>query len=409
MKLVFKKVFVMLLLIIMFTTFNVNALSQEITIDKTIALSNYVSNLVIRYKKASTGEFIYCIDADKGAIYKGDTLKLDSEINDAGVIYLAKYGFPNKKMTGNDYKDYYITQAAVWWYYQTIYGITKEELNYLIKTDKKTEVINYIKELYNGAIDAHNKGITNPSLDVSYNNNLKLSSDGNYLESDLVNVNIIGNDKYTVNISNSNFVITDQDNVSKTEFNKDEKFKIRAKLSDISVDDINVNVKVISNSNVDKVYRYKPLVEGKQNALYSAIVNTDISLDKSISFNYKFQTVDISKVDITTKNELEGATLEVRDMNNNLIDHWVSTKETHRITLKPGNYKLIETIAPDGYQLSKEVINFTVYEDGTTSKITMVNVPITDLDVKQSVLIFGGLFLLVGLGMVLKNGKRKEY
>ena len=76
--------------------------------------------------------------------------------------------------------------------------------------------------------------------------------------------------------------------------------------------------------------------------------------------------VEISKVDATTGKELPGATLVIKDSTGKEIDKWVSTSETHKVKLNPGTYTLTETIAPEGYLLSKETVTFTVKADGTT-------------------------------------------
>ena len=82
--------------------------------------------------------------------------------------------------------------------------------------------------------------------------------------------------------------------------------------------------------------------------------------------------IEISKQDIATKKELPGATLEVKDKDGKVIDTWVSTGEVHTIKyIIAGTYTLTETIAPEGYELSKEVVTFTVKEDGTTETMTV--------------------------------------
>ena len=76
--------------------------------------------------------------------------------------------------------------------------------------------------------------------------------------------------------------------------------------------------------------------------------------------------VTISKQDITTSKELPGATLQVKDNTGKIIDTWVSTNEAHVIKdLPEGTYTLTETIAPDGYVLSKETITFKIDSKGT--------------------------------------------
>ena len=94
--------------------------------------------------------------------------------------------------------------------------------------------------------------------------------------------------------------------------------------------------------------------------------------------------VEFSKTDITGDEELEGATLQVIDDKNNVIDEWVSGKKTHKIEgLESGKtYKLIETIAPDGYAKSTE-IEFKVDNTNKIQKVTMIDkiVEITKTDI----------------------------
>ncbi|MBQ8891423.1 MAG: hypothetical protein IJ068_00990, partial [Bacilli bacterium] len=78
--------------------------------------------------------------------------------------------------------------------------------------------------------------------------------------------------------------------------------------------------------------------------------------------------------DITTKKELPGATLVIKDKSGNVIDTWVSTTEPKYIEgLEPGDYTLTETIAPTGYRLSSETIKFTVNADGSLTSVVMYN------------------------------------
>ncbi|MDE6086967.1 MAG: hypothetical protein K2G25_01100, partial [Oscillospiraceae bacterium] len=84
-------------------------------------------------------------------------------------------------------------------------------------------------------------------------------------------------------------------------------------------------------------------------------------------------SVKISKVDITSEEELPGAKLQVIDKDDNVIDEWISGEEPHFIEgkLTAGKtYILRETIAPDGYVLATDV-EFTVNEDGTVTEVVM--------------------------------------
>lgn len=94
------------------------------------------------------------------------------------------------------------------------------------------------------------------------------------------------------------------------------------------------------------------------------------------------KVVEITKTDLTTGEELEGAELKVVDEDNNVIDEWTSTKEPHIVTGLEENksYKLIEITAPYGYEITEEVA-FTVSQDKETQKVEMKDMPILQ-DVK---------------------------
>ncbi|MDY3050839.1 MAG: SpaA isopeptide-forming pilin-related protein [Parvimonas sp.] len=84
-----------------------------------------------------------------------------------------------------------------------------------------------------------------------------------------------------------------------------------------------------------------------------------------------FTKVEISKKGITGEDELPGAKLKVVDSEGKIVDEWISGKEAHRIDkMKPGKYKLIEEIAPDGHVLATE-IEFEVKETAEVQKVVM--------------------------------------
>ena len=85
--------------------------------------------------------------------------------------------------------------------------------------------------------------------------------------------------------------------------------------------------------------------------------------------------VEISKQDITTKKELPGAKLEIRDEDGKTIEKWVSEKKPHYIEkLKVGKYTLVETTAPNGYEVS-EAVRFEVDDTGEIQHVVMYDTP----------------------------------
>ena len=99
--------------------------------------------------------------------------------------------------------------------------------------------------------------------------------------------------------------------------------------------------------------------------------------------------VQISKQDITTGEELPGATLQIIDEDGNVVEEWVSTDEAHFIEGKliaGKEYTLRETIAPDGYEIANE-IRFTVNEDGSVTEVVMYDEHTPDLETPPTVTI----------------------
>ena len=126
--------------------------------------------------------------------------------------------------------------------------------------------------------------------------------------------------------------------------------------------------------------------------------------------------VKISKQDITNGQELPGAHLVIKDSKGNVVEEWISGTEPHMIEgLKAGEkYTLTETIAPDGYVLNEETIEFTVNEDGSVSTVIMYNAPsevITEVPAtssfKNSAYSLMGL-LGIGFGSLVIYKKTKE-
>ena len=85
--------------------------------------------------------------------------------------------------------------------------------------------------------------------------------------------------------------------------------------------------------------------------------------------------IRVSKVDITTHDEVEGATLWIFDQNGNVVDEWISGKEPHMIEGKLAageTYTLSEALAPTeaGYVPARS-IEFSVHDNGKVQTVMM--------------------------------------
>lgn len=129
----------------------------------------------------------------------------------------------------------------------------------------------------------------------------------------------------------------------------------------------------------------------------------NVNTDRYQKLVYHYEAADapnkviISKKVLTTKEELPGAHLEVRTVTEEtgedgiavkkegeVVESWISADTPHEIEyLKPGEYVLIETRAPEGF-LEAERVYFTVKENMTVEEIPLVEM--FDDDTKVEIL-----------------------
>ena len=97
-------------------------------------------------------------------------------------------------------------------------------------------------------------------------------------------------------------------------------------------------------------------------------------------------TVEITKSDVTTGVELDGAYLKVTDKDGNVVDSWTSSKDAPHVIkyLKVGEtYTLHEEFAPHGYLVANDV-TFTVKDTADVQKVEMKDeVPVGQLIINK--------------------------
>lgn len=387
----------------------------------TIYCSSYLKGcqyINIQFKKTTDGKIVYCIERSKAPIGSGTTEKytLQKELS-SKVAYVMENGYPNKSIFGNADKDYYTTGLAIW-YVINPNDSTFEYFNLANGTYRgnSSDIVVEMAKLVNGA---NSYSYTSPSIKINNSNsNLSLSSDGKYYVSSSMGVKTTGTvGNYTVSLSNApeGTIVTDTKGNAKTTFATNESFLVKVPVSNVKKISNEFEVNVSAKGTINKAYAYTSTRSNVQNtgALYPE--NSNVNDSTTVKLNV-VTVVEISKVDVTTGEELAGAHLELKDEKGNLIEAWVSTNESHVIEgLAPGKYTLTEVIAPDGYELSKETVTFVVKEDGTVDgKVIMYNTPET-IEVPST-----GTFktittsliglLIIGLGSVIvyRNYKKNE-
>ncbi|MBE3643924.1 LPXTG cell wall anchor domain-containing protein [Bacillus anthracis] len=88
-------------------------------------------------------------------------------------------------------------------------------------------------------------------------------------------------------------------------------------------------------------------------------------------------SMELTKVDIDHNGTLEGAIFNILDQDGKVVREGLKTDGHGKLivnNLKPGNYQLVETKAPEGYQLDASLISFTIEKaQATPLQITVSN------------------------------------
>lgn len=147
-------------------------------------------------------------------------------------------------------------------------------------------------------------------------------------------------------------------------------------------------------TSTEKTHKIEGLTIGKEYTLKEEIAPDGYVVATSIKFTIKDtneiqkvnmidKIVEMSKVDIAGE-EIEGATIQVLDKDNKVVDEWVSGKEPHKIKnlVEGETYTLHEEIVADSYVKATDV-EFIVTPYKETQKVVMIDklVEITKTDI----------------------------
>lgn len=381
-------------------------------------------------KSGDTKYKLYCVERQKNVTanptYTSPTKAKDSY--NAGLAYIIKNGYPHdteymKQGTASngvaymetDEKKIYVTQHAIWYYLQK-HGedeFTSEEMTNLEKlANDGDSYAERVMKLYNDAEAYNNK----------YGGATTLSSSADKLNFTVSNGNLIS-DEISLSTNKKDFIselsasvlgnavgatlIKTSDNTTgeTIPLTINDTFKISIPLANIEkLTTFNLNVAVNAKYKDSAVYIYKAS-DGSQSPMLVG--------DESLNINIPVTLTKIVKLDTETGKPVSGATLQVSDASGNVLYKFTTTSDAKYVYLKAGDYKLTETAAPDGYELNKDVIPFTVKNDGTITTVTMkntpkVNVPNTASNIPTYIYIIGALIIVAGAVVALSVAKSSK-
>ena len=363
-----------------FNTLSVNAAPSTITLKSKSNLyyftedkgTDYLYGYNFYRKELTDGKAVYCVSNINTDVPAGKTLTLVGEITDKGLSYLLKNGYPFNSFTGDVKKDYYITQAAIWEYFDETRGSNNWGSHTFKASD--TGMKKHVYNLVTQAKAENSKETTSASINIIVVNK-GMTLDGSYYVSDPIRVNTDGTDgNYTVTLENapSGTMVKGTDGSDRNTFSNGQEFRVYVPASTKTSGSL--RVKATSNGTVTKAFEYTANQGKLQNIGY--VVSEPVSVEAVVDLNFDVVTtkLKVSKQDITNGEELPGATLIITNSNGTEVAKWVSTTEPRYIEgLEPGTYTLTEKIAPKGYVLSEKSIEFTLERDGKVNTVVMTN------------------------------------
>lgn len=151
--------------------------SSSVEVKKKRVVSDLVTNHDHGFTEYETtdGKTIFSLDTGTDASKSGDVLRRVDDF-DPGIEYILKRGYPNSKILNGGEEDFYITQAALWWYYEDCISSTGEfsdELKNPGSPDCLKLVETFIKPIVERAKSIHD-GIDPDSYKYDINNRRRL-------------------------------------------------------------------------------------------------------------------------------------------------------------------------------------------------------------------------------------------
>lgn len=338
-------------------------------------LTGYIDNIHYGKLTSSLGGYVYCRDMNLGIPY-GVTMTLEGEAP-AAIAYILSNGYPRTSITGDSDKDYYITQAALWWYMDLHMGGHNLPDSFKTTGSDPYNLRQYIINLVNGAEQV--TSYATPAIKLVNNDStLNLSSDKKYYESNTISVKTLyttGN--YTVSLENApsgTTVVNAGTGAEQTSFAPSESFKVRIPVDNVDIGSLNIKIRVTTTGSINKAYMYKSSDPSKQSVFGSVLYPDTSTVTDETNLTLETSKVTITKIDADTEQPLAGATFELKDSSGKIVATWTSTTSSHVIKNLPnGTYTLQETKAPDGYILNDKVVEFTITDTNRNISIRFRN------------------------------------
>ena len=383
----FKKIFAIILMVVMasISVLNVDAAAEKIQIGPAFNTKSYIAGVTFPYKITTDGKYLYCLNTFKKTAENVEaTLVKNSTVVNGGILYILKNGYPNKSITGDKDKDYYITQTAIWWYLDLTTGSANLGEQFKANGSDAYNLRKIVKQL---AYDGYSH--RNDSMGHSSTAKLSLGAasteltlrNGYYTSEDIKATEATNISSYTVTLTNvpNGTIVTNAgvDSVYSNAFTvkSTDSFKIKVPASSVTGTELTIKVNASAQGGAYYMaYEYAPVNPNMQNV--TLLEKETGSAAAVMNFTISASRVSIVKVDSTTKKPLAGAVLALKDSNGTEITRWTSTINAHIIrNLRNGSYTIEELAAPTGYLKNNNVTRFSINDKVKDLKVTIENAP----------------------------------
>nr|WP_283690147.1 SpaA isopeptide-forming pilin-related protein [Clostridium perfringens] len=243
----------------------------------------------------------------------------------------------------------------------------------------------------------------------------EVKAPNNYIldEDKALNFEIIEDGK-TITTTVENKVQTGDVDFTKTDVTTGENIE-GAKIEIVGLEEHNKHIKFEFDSSLEGnkfklpvgKYQFKEIQAPNGYELSKVVGEFEVKADEVIKVELKNErttgTLEFIKTDSKTGEGLDGAKIKIEcleGLDQRKIIEFTSSKEGNKFTLAKGKYRISETQAPDGYELTTETSEFEITEHGQVIKCNLTNK-------KFEIVKTGGVFninMMLPLGLLLVAG-----
>ncbi|AMN32189.1 adhesin [Clostridium perfringens] len=243
----------------------------------------------------------------------------------------------------------------------------------------------------------------------------EVKAPNNYIldEDKALNFEIIEDGK-TITTTVENKVQTGDVDFTKTDVTTGENIE-GAKIEIVGLEEHNKHIKFEFDSSLEGnkfklpvgKYQFKEIQAPNGYELSTEVGEFEVKADEVIKANLKNErttgVLEFTKTDVATGEVLEGAKIKIEcleGLDQGKIIEFTSSKEGNKFNLSKGKYRISETQAPSGYELTTETGEFEITEHGQVIKCNLTNK-------KFEIVKTGGAFnvnMMLPLGLLLVAG-----